>query len=212
MAADIRRIHHVGHLVTDMAVTLERYRQMGFEFAAPAYPMISPADGEPPRFLGATNTHLSFPDNFVELATVVPDGASPPAGAELVHVQIAPDALARVLDTARRTVATLAASLARFQGLHIVVFESDSITASAQRLDHEGVRHSGTNLVQRQLETLDGQNAVPVPVLGARWRTNNRRTTGHCRKPERRNPETSTLFESPKWRVRIDRVCAVRRG
>ena len=165
MAADIRRIHHVGHLVTDMAATLERYRRMGFEFAAPAYPMVSPADGEPPRFLGATNTHLSFPDNFVELATVVPDGASPPADAKLVHLQIAPDALPRALETARRTVATLTASLARFQGLHILVFESGSITASALRLDQEGVRHSGTNLVQRKLDALDGESVVPVHFL-----------------------------------------------
>jgi hypothetical protein len=165
MGTELRNIHHVGHVVRDMRKALELYRRLGFDCAPPAYPIISRAEGEPPKPFGAANTHATFLCNFVELVTVVSDDAPLPHDAVLIPLHVPAPALPRVLETIARTVATLAAGLARFEGLHILAFQTDDVAASAAQFDSDGVTHSGANIVQRQIETAAGLQVAPVRYL-----------------------------------------------
>ena len=165
MTTELRHLHHVGHVVHDMAAALALYRRLGFDCAPAMYPVIAPAEGEPAQPFGVANTHANFLRNFIELATAASVGAPLPEDAVLVPIQVPAAVLPRILDALKRSVATLAAGLARFEGLHILVLQSDDIAASAARLDSEGVRHSGVNTAQRQIETTDGMRVTPVRFL-----------------------------------------------
>lgn len=148
-----------------MGKALDLYRRLGFAYAPPAYPTISPMEGAPARPFGAANTHASFPRNFVELLTIVSDDAPVPTDAVLVPLQVPPAVLPRILDAIKRTVGTLSAGLARFEGLHILVFQTDDVAASAAQLDKDGVHHSGESAIQRTIDTTAGPRVAPVHSL-----------------------------------------------
>ncbi|WP_437476232.1 VOC family protein [Sorangium sp. So ce1014] len=149
MGRDIDHLHHVGHVVNDMKEGLDLYRRLGFRLSPPAYPMLSPREGEPPRPFGAANTHASFPRNFVELVSCVRDDDPDriPSDARLVPIQAPPEHLPRLTEAIRRTVAKIASCLARFEGLHILVFKTPDADAVAGRLSSEGIRHGGVSAV-----------------------------------------------------------------
>ena len=71
--------------------------------------MMSPKEGEPTKPFGVANTHATFLRNFIELATVVSDDAPIPKEAVLISLQVPAAVLPRILETIKRTVATLAA-------------------------------------------------------------------------------------------------------
>lgn len=158
MAPEIARLHHVGHVVRDMPAALDLYRRLGFAVPAPSYPAMPPRDGAAPEPFGAANTHADFARDFLELATVVQEGARVPADARLVPLQAPPDVLPTLLERINATSANLAACLERFEGLHILMFSSSDIDATAARLSAIEVRHGGVNTVQRpaggQVETV----------------------------------------------------------
>lgn len=164
MTTQIGGLHHVGLIVRDMEEALELYTRLGFRLPPPAYPMLPLRAGEPPKPFGVANTHVTFADNFVELVTIV-DDRHPPRGARFVSLPIPPEVLPRVRETVQRTVATLSASFVRFQGLHILVFQTLDAEATGEQLSAAGVRHSGVNTVQREIDTPDGVRMVPVRVV-----------------------------------------------
>jgi catechol 2,3-dioxygenase-like lactoylglutathione lyase family enzyme len=149
MNSEITHLHHVGHVVRDMAAALDYYGRLGFTLAAPAYPVLSPAENAPPRPFGVANCHASFGRNFIEIVACIADGEAPPAAARLVPLQAPPQALPRLLEMLTRTTDKLKACLARFQGLHILVFSTADAAGSAARLSAAGVSHSGAGAVQR---------------------------------------------------------------
>lgn len=167
MGRDIDHLHHVGHVVSDMEEGLELYRRLGFHLSPPAYPMLSPKEGEPPRPCGAANTHANFPRNFVELVTYVRDDGPNriPSGAKLVPLHAPAEHLPRLTEAIRSTVAKIASCLSRFQGLHILVFKTPDADAVAGRLSSEGVRHGGVNAVQRPVDTANGPRIEPIRFL-----------------------------------------------
>ena len=167
MGHDIEFLHHIGHVVSDMEEGLELYRRLGFHLSPPAYPMLSPREGEPPRPFGAANTHANFPRNFVELMTCVRDDGSSriPGGAKLIPLQAPPEHLQRLTESIRATVAKVASCLARFQGLHILVFKTRDAEAVAGRLGSEGVRHGGVNAVRLPVDTAQGPRIAPIRLI-----------------------------------------------
>jgi catechol 2,3-dioxygenase-like lactoylglutathione lyase family enzyme len=165
MGAEIRHLHHVGLVVRDMTRALDLYRSLGFNCPPPAYPMISPREGAPPKPFGVVNTHAAFVRNFIELASVVSEDVPIPRGAAMVPIEVPATALPGIRAAIERTVATLAVGLSRFEGLHILVFQTDDVAASAARFDKIGLRHSGANTARRQIETTNGIQSVPVHVL-----------------------------------------------
>jgi hypothetical protein len=165
VTSEIGYLHHVGHVVRDLEEARERYARLGFVCPPPAYAALSRSEGAPPRPFGAANTHAAFVRNFVELVTVVTEASRIPDGARLVPLQVPPAALPRVVESIERTVAKLAASLARFAGLHILVFQTEDADASVARFDAAGVGHSGVTAVQRPIETATGERMVPTRVV-----------------------------------------------
>ena len=69
------------------------------------------------------------------------------------------------MDSIQRTVAKISASLARFEGLHILVFGTTDADSTLSRFDASGVGHSGVTAVQRPIDTLSGQDTAPVRVV-----------------------------------------------
>lgn len=152
MASEITRLHHVGHVVRDMPAALDLYRRLGFDMPAPAYPALAPPGGGAPEPFGAANTHAEFRGDFLELVTVVDDGGAGgrvPADARLVPLSAAPDVLPSLIQRINATCATLSACLDRYEGLHILMFSSSDIEATASRLTGSGVGHGGINTVRR---------------------------------------------------------------
>lgn len=165
MNTEIKHIHHAGHVVKDMSAALELYRKLGFVCLTPAYPLISEKEGEKPKPLGVANTHITFLRNFVELATVIKEGARIPKDAKMVPIQVPPAALPIVLQNIKRTVDNVSSCLERFEGTHILCFYSPDVDASAARFDKGGIGHSGVNPVQRPIETTEGVKVLPLNVL-----------------------------------------------
>jgi catechol 2,3-dioxygenase-like lactoylglutathione lyase family enzyme len=149
MDAEIGYIHHVGHVVRDIEQARELYRRLGFLCPAPAYPVLSRNAGEPATPFGAANMHATFVRNFVEIMAVVTQESHLPEDAHPIPLQVPPAALAQVVESIERTIAKISASLARFEGLHILVFQTEDANKSAQRFDQAGVGHSGVNKVQQ---------------------------------------------------------------
>ncbi|WP_438013870.1 VOC family protein [Sorangium sp. So ce315] len=167
MTRDIDHLHHVGHVVRDMKEGLELYRRLGFRLSPPAVPMLSRREGEPPRPFGAANTHANFPRSFVELVSCIDDDGPDrlPADAKGIPLQAPPEHLARITESIRGTVAKIAACLARFQGLHILVLTTADADAAARRLSAEGVGHGGVVTVRRPVDTASGTRMEPVRLV-----------------------------------------------
>jgi Glyoxalase-like domain len=149
MDTEIGYLHHVGHVVRDIAQAREVYRKFGFLCPAPAYPVLERIAGEPATPFGAANMHATFMRNFVEIMAVVTQESHLPLDAHPIPLQVPPAALAQVVESMERTIAKIAASLARFEGLHILVFQTEDANLSARRFDQTGVGHSGVNKVQQ---------------------------------------------------------------
>ncbi len=156
---EIGYIHHVGHVVRDLEKARDLYRNLGFLCPAPAYPTLSRNAGEPAQPFGAANMHAPFVRNFVEIMAVVTADSHLPDDAHPIPLQVPPAALPRVVENIERTIAKISASLARFEGLHILVFQTADASETARRFDQAGVGHSGINKVQQP-----GQ-AVPMGVI-----------------------------------------------
>jgi catechol 2,3-dioxygenase-like lactoylglutathione lyase family enzyme len=154
---DIGHLHHVGHVVRDIGAAVALYRRMGFRLPGATFPALAPAPGEPARAFGAGNTHVTFGRNFVELVTVA-DTA--PDGSTLVPLEAPPAALERLTAGIAATAARLSAALARFEGMHILVFQTPDADAAAARLAADGVPHGGVQRLHRP----GPSGGAPVPI------------------------------------------------
>ncbi|MFF9031603.1 VOC family protein [Streptomyces iakyrus] len=167
MRHDIARLHHVGHVVGNMGEALMLYRRLGFAVPPPSYPTMAPAEGAEPKPFGAANTHADFRRSFIELATCVRAGDATriPEDAHLVPLQAPASQLPLLLERIGETSAKLAVMLSRFEGLHILMFSSPDIDATATRLASAGVGHGGVNAVRRPVETSSGIRTELVRYL-----------------------------------------------
>jgi catechol 2,3-dioxygenase-like lactoylglutathione lyase family enzyme len=149
--ASVDHLHHVGHVVRDIDAALALYRRIGFTVPPPAFPALGPGPGEPLRAFGAGNTHVNFRGSFVELVTVVDNRDGDVVGAEatLVPLQAPPEALDRLVDSIAQTAMRVSNALARFEGLHILVFGTPDLDATVARLAADGVVHGAINRLQR---------------------------------------------------------------
>ncbi|MFD9302921.1 VOC family protein [Streptomyces sp. NPDC060048] len=167
MLHDITRLHHVGHVVSDMAQAIALYRRLGFQVPPPSVPALAPREGAAPEPFGAANTHADLSRSFVELVTPVESGnmAGLPPDARIVALQAPPEKLFLVLSRIEATSAQLAGWRDRFEGLHILMFSSPDIDGTGTRLTAAGVDHGGVNTVGRPVETPNGVRTEPVRYL-----------------------------------------------
>ncbi|MFH9394366.1 VOC family protein [Streptomyces sp. NPDC017413] len=151
MPHDTTRLHHVGHIVEDLAEASALYARLGFSVPPPSCPAMPRSVGGAPEPFGAANTHADFPDSFLELATHAQAGETGrlPTDTRLVPLEAPAEELQQLVERIGETSAGLAAYLDRFQGLHILMFSSPAIDDAAARLTSAAVRHSGVNTVRR---------------------------------------------------------------
>ncbi|MEV8017876.1 VOC family protein [Streptomyces sp. NPDC086554] len=116
----------------------------------PSCPAIPLHEGGAPEPFGTGNTHADFPRSFLELVASIQDGATDrlPTDAHVVPLEASADVLPQPVERIRETSANVAASLKRFEGLHILMFSSPQIDAAARQLSDAGVRHGGVNTVR----------------------------------------------------------------
>ncbi|GAA2315006.1 VOC family protein [Streptomyces hawaiiensis] len=166
MGHDTARIHHVGHIVENMAQAISLYERLGFVMPPPSCPAMPRREGAAPEPFGAANAHADFPSSFLELATWVKEGdaGSLPADAHLVPLEAPAEVLSLLVERIGETSANLAACLDRFQGVHILMFSSPVIDEVAGRLTAAGVRHGGVNTVRRA-----APEGAKVPVETVRY-------------------------------------------
>jgi Glyoxalase-like domain len=117
----------------------------------PSFPALVLHPGEPLRAFGAGNTHIYFRRTFVELVTVADRACQGvvAADATLVPLHAPAETLERLTDSIAETATRIAHALARFQGLHILVFGTSDVDATIARLVAQGVAHSAVNRLQR---------------------------------------------------------------
>jgi catechol 2,3-dioxygenase-like lactoylglutathione lyase family enzyme len=151
--SEISYLHHVGHVVRDLRAARDLYRRLGFACAVPDYPVLARRVGGPATPFGAANTHAYFARNFVEILTVVDETTSLPPEAHAIPLEVPAEALPSVVATIERTVAKISTALARFEGMHILVFETDDADATAARFDRVGIHYSGVSVTQRPGDT-----------------------------------------------------------
>ncbi|MEH7594644.1 VOC family protein [Bacillus toyonensis] len=135
MHAEIKFIHHVGHVVSDMEATLELYRKLGFVCSTPSYPALAESEGELPKPFGAANSHVEFLSSFIEIVTVAEKGARIPINAKLVPLQASPDVLQVIIGKIKRTVDTVSRCLSRYEGAHILCFGTEDADQTANGVE-----------------------------------------------------------------------------
>ncbi|MFI6297446.1 VOC family protein [Nonomuraea sp. NPDC050790] len=151
-------LHHVGHVVGDLAAAALRYRQLGFTVAPAAYPVL-PGVAEP---FGVANAHVYLTGGFVELVAAIdgrPDEARP------IPLRVPEERRAGLEAAIRAASVAVGAFLERFQGLHIVIAGTGDLDAVAARLSAEGVGHGGVHAIQRPVETASGTAMEPARYL-----------------------------------------------
>ncbi|MGW6564750.1 VOC family protein [Streptomyces sp. NPDC054975] len=167
MPHDITRLHHVGHVVSDMAQAIALYQRLGFHVPPPTVPALAPREGAAPEPFGAANTHADLSRSFVELVTPVKPGSTAglPPDARIVPLQAPPEKLPVLLSRIEATSAQLGGWCDRFEGLHILMFSAPDAVGAADRLTAAGVGHGGVNTVGRPVETPDGVRTELVRYL-----------------------------------------------
>ncbi|MFI6320275.1 VOC family protein [Nonomuraea sp. NPDC050556] len=134
-------LHHVGHLVHDMGEAIKLYRELGFTVSPPAYPVIP---GVEP--FGVANAHIYLDGGFIELVALVDERL--PSDARPIPLHVPEERRAGLVEAVRATAAQVAGRLELFEGLHILMFDTSDLDATAARLDG----HGGVHAVQREGE------------------------------------------------------------
>ncbi|MEU4066373.1 VOC family protein [Streptomyces wedmorensis] len=167
MPHDITRLHHVGHVVSDMTRAIALYQRLGFRIPPPSVPTLAPREGAAPEPFGAANTHADLSRSFIELVTPLKPGDTTglPPDARIVPLQAPPEKLPLVLSRIEATSAQLGRWRDRFEGLHILMFSSPDIDGTGNRLTAVGVAHGGVNTVGRPVETPNGVRTELVRYL-----------------------------------------------
>ncbi|MEV0645614.1 VOC family protein [Phytomonospora sp. NPDC050363] len=158
MSHDITGLHHVGHIVADIGASAEIYRRLGFHVSPPGFPAWRDDPAQSGNKLvpfGAGNAHIDFRHDFVELVTA--GGADLPADARLIPIDVPVDRREATFGAIRATSAYIGEFLARFEGLHITMFESPDPWATAERLDRAQIAYRGVHHISRPVWTEDGR-------------------------------------------------------
>lgn len=163
--AAVTGLHHVGHVVHDIDTAREVYQRLGFRTPPAAFPALSPEPGARPRAFGAGNTHAYLQSGFVELVTVLDEGAELPDGAQAHTLTAEPGKLEHLTRAVDAASGRIRGALERFEGMHILAFEADDVDAAAAGLSAAGVSHGGVNRLQRPVETAEGTVMEPVAFL-----------------------------------------------
>ena len=148
MTTNATGFHHVGLITRDMTTTIARYEQLGFSFTPLSQPRISLAPGRAPEPFGAGNRTAIFADNYLEVLgctdTVLWNSTTPE----------------------QRGPYDLDVPLARYEGMHVMHFDSDDLDGLRSRLTAAGVECAAIKAFERNVDTPDGERHMKALAFG----------------------------------------------
>ena len=148
MTTNATGFHHVGLITRDMTTTIARYEQLGFSFTPLSQPRISLAPGRAPEPFGAGNRTAIFADNYLEVLgytdTVLWNSTTPE----------------------QRGPYDLDVPLARYEGMHVMHFDSDDLDGLRSRLTAAGVECAAIKPFERNVDTPDGERHMKALAFG----------------------------------------------
>jgi len=127
--ADIDSVNHVGLVVAEIHAAAARFEAMGFTLSELSMHKGATEPGKPAEPFGSGNRCAVFPKNYLEI---------------VAHVE-----------KDKRDV-FVGKYLARFEGMHIICFNSPALPAADARLHAAGVGTSGVIPLQRDVSTAEG--------------------------------------------------------
>jgi hypothetical protein len=128
-APDIDSVNHVGLVVADIHAAARRFEAMGFVLSPLSMHKGATEPGKPAEPFGSGNRCAVFAKNYLEI---------------VAHVE-----------KDKRDV-FVGKYLARFEGTHIICFNSPALEACDARLKRAGIATSGPIPLQRDVDTPDG--------------------------------------------------------
>ena len=129
MAADIDSVNHVGLVVADLSAAAARFEAMGFTLSELSMHKGATGPGRPAEPFGSGNRCAVFPKNYLEI---------------VAHVE-----------KDKRDV-FVGKYLSRFEGMHIICFNSPALAGADARLRAAGIGTSGVIPLQRDVATAEG--------------------------------------------------------
>jgi len=133
---EIDNIHHVGLATRDHENTFATYEKLGFVLTPLSIHQWSTKPGEPIRPSGSANRCAIFRGNYLEITAQISEGA---AGKSQI----------------RRT-----RWLKRYEGLHIICFNSEEMTGVDVRLREAGFTTTGVVALERDVDTPEGKRTA----------------------------------------------------
>jgi hypothetical protein len=148
VTGDANILHHVGLITRDLGTTIGQYERLGFSFTPVSRPRIPLRPGGEPEWFGAGNRTAVFAENYLEVLAIM-DAA---LWATVTPQQRGPYDLDR--------------PLARYEGLHVMHFGTDDLTAVHRRLRRDGVPCGDIRPFQRNVNTEAGPQTMRARAIG----------------------------------------------
>lgn len=142
MPGDIDVIHHPGLIVRDIEATVSRYEKLGFLFTPLSLHRITVDRDKEPVYFGAGNRTAVFERNFLEIVGIV----DPQRWSQIPIAQRGPFNVDERLKV--------------YEGLHILHLGADDIEVVRARFERESIACSSVAMVQRPVETPDGERTM----------------------------------------------------
>jgi hypothetical protein len=142
MPGDIDVIHHPGLIVRDIDATVSQYEKLGFIFTPLSLHRITIDRDKEPVYFGAGNRTAVFEKNFLEIVGIV----DPERWSQIPIAQRGPFNVDERLKV--------------YEGLHILHLGADDIEVVRARFQREGVWCSGVAMVQRAVDTPEGEKTM----------------------------------------------------
>jgi catechol 2,3-dioxygenase-like lactoylglutathione lyase family enzyme len=147
MTAKATAFHHVGLITHDMGKAIARYEQLGFSFTPLSLPRISLEPGKPPEPFGAGNRTAIFEENYLEV---------------LAHTDLR---LWNTTTPQQRGPYNIDIPLARYEGMHVMHFATDDISALHERLTDEGIACTEIKPFERNVDTPSGPQMMKAQAF-----------------------------------------------
>lgn len=142
MVEGITGFHHLGIITRSLVDTVRQYERLGFVFTPMSLPEFPLSPGGAPETVGVANRNAVFRNGYLEMLGVV-------------------DAIRWAsISTSQRGPFDIDKPLQKYEGLHVMHFETQDIDGVHAKLISDGLRPSSIRPFQRLVETLEGTDLM----------------------------------------------------
>ncbi len=142
MVEGITGFHHLGIITRSLGDTVSGYERLGFVFTPMSFPEFPLSAGEAPQTVGVANRNAVFRNGYLEMLGVI-------------------DATRWAsISTSQRGPFDIDKPLQKYEGLHVMHFETEDIDGVHAKLISDGLRPSAIRPFQRLVETPEGTDLM----------------------------------------------------